>query len=390
MTYKSYSITLLLSTLFLLFIISSFNRLIDPFWYYQDIEIEHINRVKTKVEHFERHVKPQILQRRQPQAIILGSSFSEIGLDPNNRDFTQQGHLKSYNFAFAGSGWARTFCYFKYAIEHAPIKRLLLGVHPQYPLPMITDCDVVVPEIKTFSQTKLLLSLQALKASISTLRQQKTHQPTHTRDGLYYYTRGKPGTAKRFHELFKTILYQNKNCNLDSLKNPAQFQRVDWAFPIQTQQQNFTGLHHLIKLAVKHKIDLNIFAYPKHALSIELDILCHNNSAIWLGMATIANFKEIQQGKIKLWAFFGYNTYTTEGIINNQPVYWQDPQHFNVEFGNQLLKVMFNTQPQQFSLGYQIRSKTIKNLYTEFNRERETFLQHNPQFLTELDHVINR
>jgi hypothetical protein len=389
MTYKSYSIALLLSTIFLLLIISGFNRLIDPFWYYQDSEIKNINQVKTKVERFERHVKPQILQRRQVEAIILGSSFSEIGFDPQNMDFNAQGQLKGYNFAFAGSGWARTFCYFKYAIQHAPVQRIVLGIHPQTALPMI-DCAEILPEIKAFSQTKLLLSLQALKASISTLRKQKTHQSTHTRDGLYYYTRGKPGTAGRFHEFFKTALYQNKNCRFESLKNNTKFQMVNHQFPTQTKKQDFSGLQHLMQLAIKHKIDLNIFAYPKHALSMELDILCQNYQAIWSGLATIADLTEIQQRKVNLWAFFSYNAYTTERIINKQPIYWQDPEHFNFEFGDQMLKVMFKTKPQQFSFGYQIRSHTIKNLYAKFNQQREKFLQHHPQFLTELHHIINR
>ena len=388
MSYKTYCYYLLFSVGALLLLISAFNRIVDPFWYYQDVEIESFNQIKTKVERFERHVKPQILLREQPQAIILGSSFAEIGFNPENTDFNKQGQLKAYNFAFAGSGWQRTFCYFKYAVENAPIQRIVLGIHPQTALPVI-DCSKQLPEINAFSQAKLLLSLTALKASISTIRKQKTHESTHTKKGMYFYTRNKPGAEHRFHEFFKSELYQNPACDLKPLNALPTFLALPEMLADKTEVGDFSGLEELIKLAKDKQIQLALFAYPKHGLSMELDILCNNTLKIWQG------FKQISQllpanNSVKLWSFFDYNNYTTETINGKHPAFWQDPEHFNHEFGDQLLETMFSSQSIANSVGQQVSAQNIDSLYQRYKQQREQFLIENPHLLSELQQILHQ
>ena len=130
MTSKQFAIRLIVGCLILLGLVGIFNRIVDPFWYYRDIEIDGFNAVKHKFQRFERHVKPALLIREQPEAIILGSSFSEVGFDPNNPFFTNHGRLKSMNFALAGASWERNQCDFEFAVTHSRIKRALVGFHP--------------------------------------------------------------------------------------------------------------------------------------------------------------------------------------------------------------------------------------------------------------------
>ena len=94
-------------SLLLLVMIGLFNRIVDPFWYYRDIEIKGFNAIKPKFRRYERHIKPVLLMREQPEAIILGSSYAEIGFDPTSPFFTDHGRLKAMNFALAGAFWDR-------------------------------------------------------------------------------------------------------------------------------------------------------------------------------------------------------------------------------------------------------------------------------------------
>lgn len=113
MSLRRYTIALFVLIAMTLAAVAAFNRVVDPFWYYRDIEIAGFNAVKPRFARFERYVKPQLLIREQPQAIILGSSFAEIGFDPLDVHFTDGGRLRGYNFAFAGAGWTLEECAFE-------------------------------------------------------------------------------------------------------------------------------------------------------------------------------------------------------------------------------------------------------------------------------------
>ena len=163
MTTKQFVIRFFCGSLFFLALIGLFNRIVDPFWYYRDIEIKGFNAVKLEFRNYERHVKPPLLVRDQPEAIILGSSFSEIGFDPNNAFFTDHGRLKGMNFALAGAPWDMVQCHFEFAVAHANIKRALIGFHPEN-LP-VANC---AKDFATLGQINIgeLIALHALSKRI--------------------------------------------------------------------------------------------------------------------------------------------------------------------------------------------------------------------------------
>ena len=123
MTTKQFVIRFFSVTLLLLVLIGLFNRIVDPLWYFRDIEIKGFNAVKLTYRNYERYIKPVLVMREQPEAIILGSSYAEIGFDPNNKFFTNDGRLKGMNLALAGAPWAMVLCNFEFAATHAHIKR---------------------------------------------------------------------------------------------------------------------------------------------------------------------------------------------------------------------------------------------------------------------------
>ena len=364
-------------SLLLLVIIGLFNRIVDPFWYYRDIEIKGFNAIKPKFRRYERHIKPVLLMREQPEAIILGSSYAEIGIDPTSPFFTDHGRLKGMNFALAGAFWDRVQCQFEFAVTHANIKRALVGFHPG-PLPMV-NCAKEFNSLGQVSTGELLLSSRALMASIETIREQKKENPSHTKEGMYFYIRGQAGVDRQFREFFTRHIKDNPRC-LDAAK------ASDLAInPVADSNLDLSGLQRMIKTAQTHGVELVLFAYPSHAYSLELSKQCGELNERWRAMKSIATLIEKEsKGTVSAWHFYGFNDTTTEPIGATAAKYWQDPEHFNYEMGNRMLADMFDNTDNKPELGQRLRSSNIESDYRNFLQGRSEYQQHHPEFNAEL------
>ena len=355
----------------LLSLIVIFNRIVDPAWYYRDTEINGFNAIKPTFANFARDVKPALLKRDQPDAIILGSSYSEIGFNPTNQFFTDHGRLKGMNFAFAKASWGEVQCDFEFAVTHSNIKRALVGFHPGH-LP-ISNCVKDFASIGQLNTIDLLLTYSALKYSIETIRQQNNGVGTHSREGMYFYNRWTDANYL-FREDLETRL---SNCqhNMDTNKSPGHSD--------SNNSLDLSGLKRMIKSAKEHGVELVLFAYPKHAYLLELDNFCGGQEAEWRMMNRIAAFVDAESsGQFRAWQFYGYNDVTAEPVRKTRG-YWQDAKHFNFEVGNLLLDDMFDKTRNR--LAY---ARPLNSDYSDYLREREEYLQHHPEFQAEMQNVF--
>jgi len=372
----------------LLSLIGIFNRIVDPFWYYRDIEIKGFNAVKTKFNLYERHVKPALLVRDQPEAIILGSSFSEIGFDPTNPLFTDHGRLKSMNFALAGAQWDMVQCEFEFAVSNAPIKRALVGFTPGN-LPL-ADCAKNFPSIGQVSAVQLLLSDRALQASIDTIGDQKNKMPTHTREGLYFLPPQRNAAADHgFREIFLQQIkeYHRNKENLQCPEPAAQSDtQPDLSFG---QTLDLSGLQRMMRTAQEHGIELVLFAYPSHAYMLELARQCRDQDAKWQAMKQIASLvakESAEGGQVRAYQFYGYNDITAETVEVSPTKYWHDPGHFKFVMGNMMLSDMFGGSSPK--LGRSLASANIDTDYRDFLQGRTKHLRLHPEFHTEMQKLL--
>ncbi|MFZ2171323.1 MAG: hypothetical protein WAW61_17005 [Methylococcaceae bacterium] len=320
--------------------------------------------------------------REQPDAIILGSSFAEIGFDPNNEFFTNHGHLKGMNFALAGAPWDMVQCHFEFAVAHASIKRALIGILPEN-LPE-ANCEKDFAKLGQVNIGEFLLSMSSLRGSIKTIRKQKTNKPSHTRDGQFFFMRDEPGVNIRFGEDFMRRKRQKPQCfkASDMPLNSAAKTSVD-----------LSGLRRVVKVAKEHNIELVFFVYPQHAYSLELDNQCGDQDTHWRAMQQIAKLIEAEAtpDQVRAWHFYGFNEITTEPI-GTTAKYWQDSMHFNFEMGNIMLADMFGGVVNQPKLAHPITTSSIEADFRDFLRERTEYLQHHPEFLanlTKLEHICS-
>lgn len=356
-------------------LVAAFNRVVDPFWYYRDISLEGFNAIKPKFRNYERHVKPSLVKREQPASLVFGSSFSEIGFDPLHPALLAKG--KSYNFALAGSSWEMVACAVQFSLIHnTALRQVVIGIHPGS-MPK-KDCRTDIARMEVVDKRAFLFSLDAFTSSIKTVLEQHKQAPTHTADGLYYYTRGIPGTENRFRETL-------------ALSSPCKIKRVtanpSMGAAHEKSRLDVSGLGELVHKIVEKNIVVKLVVYPRHAFELERDYQCDTRLERWSALAQIVSAVEAENSRlVEVWDFEGYHEIGTEDISDAPGLNWQDSGHFNTEFGNIMLDEMFSLK--QPGLGIKITSANIVSLANAEIQAREHHIQKHPEFLRQLENLL--
>ncbi|MDD2914544.1 MAG: hypothetical protein PHP70_04425 [Gallionella sp.] len=377
MTLKKFAIKFLCGYFFLLALIGIFNRVVDPSWYYRDIEIKGFNAIKPEFRSFERDIKPALLMRDQVEAIILGSSYSEIGFNPTNVNFTDQGRLKSMNFAFAMASWEKVQCDFEFALDNAPIKRALVGFHPGS-LP-IANCAKDFASLGQLNTIDLLLNYSVLEYSVKTIQKQQAQAVTHTPEGMYFYNRWLKYIFLARDDLRNQLSVCAKTGKTNKFSDTLDSE----------SELDLSGLQRMIESARAHGVELVLFAYPQHAYSLELEMQCGEHKKKWQAMKKIAALLDAESAKhVRAWHFYSYNDVTADSILRGAN-YWQDTKHFNFEVGNMMLADMFNETANKPVLGKPLTSNNIQTDYQELLLERAEYQLRHPEFSAALLEIIN-
>lgn len=353
-----------------------FNWLVDPFWYYRDVSVPGFNAVKTKFMNYERHVKPSMVEREQPAVLIFGSSFSEVGFDPMHPALQAIG--RTYNFGLAGEAWNAVQCDVKFALKNdTHLREIVLGIHPSG-MPE-TDCRKEISQMEHPEQRAFLFSMDALQSSINTILEQRREKPSHTLEGMYFYSRGKTGTEKRFREVFAlTPSCDSKHGVFTADTASAEREALDLG-----------GLQTILHDAVAKGIKVKLVVYPRHALAIERDYRCGMRQTRWDDLEQIVSMVKREAGSsAEVWDFEGYNDICTEPISDAAAKYWQDLYHFNYEFGNEMLDEIYSRKP--VTLGTRLTQENIPVRARDEQKARAAFLASHPYFQRQLEQLMRQ
>ena len=384
--FKGYSRVLLIGAALLLGITATFNRVVDPFQYFGNPRISGFNAVKSRLRFFEREVKPVVVKREQPEAVILGSSIAEIGFEPLHPALTCGGRAKSYNFGLAGAPWKENLCTLKYVLANTNVKRIVLGIIDE-PLPD-EDCEQNLATMNKNRLPEMLVSPQAIHHSRRTLSRQDSRELfTHTAEGRYNFARYDPQVEDRSRRALETIMQGKATCSEEHLRHSLDEPSAPLTLNTSTSF-DLSGLARILELVSGRDIQLRIVLYPRHVVGAEADYLCDAAQHRWFTMFHIARYLEqhppVPPTSIELWDFQGYTPPFAEPLEGGQRIYWQDIIHFNPELGDRMLDAMFGVDEKSASdpltgFGYRVDSVTLTTRYQCLMDQRRTFLHTHPE-----------
>lgn len=358
--YRRFNLLLLFSIFLPMLLVGGVNWIIDPYDIFKPPYWGKLNHNKVSKDDHDRLYKAVDVMRIKPLTIILGSSRTKQGLNPEHPALSNQ---PAYNLGLNGTNIYESLHYLQHTIKNQPnLKTVVIGID----FFMFNEYRTTPP---TFSENRLEKTHINLKDSIdslfsldSVLNSKNTiiaslDKPQGDRQfgskGFFPHTRTQDGkTQWRFKDSILQYFALNPNYTLS--------------------QSHLSDFKALVKLCQENNIELKVFISPSHA--IEWEIL--RQSGQW------EIFEQWKRELVKItpvWDFSGYNSITTEKI---KPIMknYADHSHYTVPIGNLVLDKILSYHPEQVPTDFGILM-TRENIEQHLQQVRDTqkvWLEKNP------------
>lgn len=361
--YKTFLKRFFFSGGILLFLVCTFNFLVDPFEIFNMRRIERFNKLKPYRIENDRLFKSNEIIYLKPDVLVLGSSRVQTGIDTADVAKVQPGNI--YNAALTGTGFEELYAYFEHTLYNQPnLKTVIIG------LDSFAFNQVISPVID-FDPNRLkrsypyikdcilgLLTIKATKMSLKTFRDNFKQIAFHHNSERGYFKH--PGTVdESLAELIKgsiTACIKNHYTNYDvSPKLIELFQKM-------------------VHTCKERNIDLKLFFSPYHAGFAD-------------GMHEVEAWEKVENLKRTLtkihpiWDFSGYNSVTTKDtkLENNEDSYYYDLSHFKPQVGNMILQKMYGHSIPHEDFGVLLTENTIEDALKEIRVQRKAWLDKKTQ-----------
>ncbi|MEC4983484.1 MAG: hypothetical protein SAK42_05250, partial [Oscillatoria sp. PMC 1076.18] len=141
-------------------VVALFNLAIDPFAAFGSPMISGVNQLKLEQQAHVRLFKAIAITRLQPKTILLGSSRTDLGLNPDHQVFANKSPV--YNLGVPGVNMYEVRRYFEHALQNQPeIKQVVLGID-------FLMFNQFRPEKPDFSERRLNLKRIGLADALAT------------------------------------------------------------------------------------------------------------------------------------------------------------------------------------------------------------------------------
>ncbi|WP_222426879.1 DUF1574 domain-containing protein [Hyella patelloides] len=345
------------------FSVGLFNWLIDPQDIFKSPNYWKINHEKINKDNNDRLFKAVDIIRLQPENIIMGSSRTKQGIDPESSALGKEQNF--YNLAINGPNFYEARRYIEHAIHNQPeLKEIILGVdffmfnQDLENQPTFNSSRLEKNHLIFDDAVKNLFSLDVVNNSLETIKASQNSPDTvdddYGDDGFMPNRNFNNGqTIWRFNQSIKLYF---------SLHSNYQFSESYW-----------NDFKQIVQLCRENNIELKVFLSPAHATQ-------------WESIYTTKRWDVFEQWKrelvkiIPVWDFSGYNSITTEPIAKYMDNY-VDSSHYTPEIGNLILQRMLDKQtdeiPQDF--GTIINQENIEQHLANIKSDRQKWLKNNPE-----------
>lgn len=367
--YRRYSINILKIILGILLATTIFNFAVNPYGVWHNVTIKYFNQVKPAKNNNVKLFKAIDIAKIKPEIIILGSSRTEFGLDPNHPAL---GHEKnSYNLGLTGTNMYEVMRYFQHAIAIQPkLKKVVLGID----FLMFNKYNENTPD---FSENRIgnqnityqdfldtLVSVNALSASLKTIivniqepNATGYFYPNGQRDVNYYIEHDYRN--KSYKKIFESII-------LRFLKIPYLYGKY------QLSEASLNHLKTIVDICQDRDIELKIFISPAHATQWETIRV----AGLW------ETFEQWKREVVKItpvWDFSGYNSITTEPISKDMQNYIES-SHYRPIVGDLILNQIFQYHQERVpkNFGRMMIPKNIESHLEKIRTDREIWAKKHP------------
>ncbi|MGF1541595.1 MAG: hypothetical protein ACFCU5_14285 [Pleurocapsa sp.] len=356
-----YNFILIVAALLPVVTVGVVNWAIDPYDLFNTPNYWGINHEKPKKDNNDRSYKAADITRIKPQVIIMGSSRTKQGIDPEHPIFDNK--LTTYNLAINGPNFYEVRRYIEHAIANQPdLQEIILGVdffmfnnnldnQPSFDEARIGRQHIILSDV-----INALFSLDTLTTSIDTYQVSKQRPITNSNYGENGFM------PNRKLNNGETIWRFQQSINLYfQLHSDYQFSEQYWS-----------DFQQVVELCQQHDIDLKVFISPAHATQWESIYVTER----W---DTFKNWKRQLAKTLPVWDFTGYNSITTEAIAPSMNNY-VDNSHYTPAIGNLILDRIYNRQSENIpsDFGILITPENIESHLAKIDSDRTAWIANHP------------
>ncbi|NET05788.1 MAG: hypothetical protein F6K16_14005 [Symploca sp. SIO2B6] len=361
--HRRFNMTFMAVTLPSLVTVGLFNLAIDPYGVIDSPEISGLNELRTQKFHNVRLFKAIDVTRVEPKTLLLGSSRTDLGLDPAHPALTNK--QPAYNLGLVGPNIYEVKRYFEHSLANQPeLKTVVLGID------LFMFNEYKINEVD-FSEDRLekenLTAQELLNVTLSTSAIQssaKTIKSSIDSDAYYLY---RPDGMRYVYgnEPNEPIPKKFKGSIGGLRKGEGYYKKY------QLSEEFLVNLQEIVDICKQQNIELKVFISPSHASQWE------NLRAAELWSV----FEEWKRQLVKItpvWDFSGYNTITTEAISKDMENYW-DSSHYRKEVGDLVLNRIFDYQKDKVptDFGVLLTQENIESNLAKINTQREIWSNNN-------------
>jgi hypothetical protein len=341
-----------------IFMVVSVNFVIDPYGIYRTPYFLGINHEKPKKQFNDRLYKAIDIIRIKPLTVLLGSSRTKQGLDPNHPALSNA--QPAYNLALDGANPYEILRYLQHTLKNQPnLKEVILGIDFFMFNDFITNqagfdenrlekTYLIPADIMNslFSVDTLEVSKETILASLN----DPTKDELYGKNGFLPHLKYKDGNTKgRFTNSINVYF--------------------NFHHKYKFSDRYFENFQKIVNLCREKNIKLIVFISPAHATQWE----AIRATGEW---QTFENWKRKVVQVTPVWDFSGYNAITTEPIKDVMENY-ADNSHYTKPAGDLLLNRIHGYQEHKVpaDFGVLINKENIESHLAKIRADREEWVK---------------
>lgn len=387
------------STLLLLAAVALFNALVDPYGMFRFVAADGFNRIKSQAHQRGEAFKRAAVSRLRPNALILGNSRAEIGLDPESPAWPASAH-PVFNLALPGTGTETAVAELRYALRHGTPRVVVVGLDfvdfrvsaqqeeaaPDVSAPRAGD------RLKSWrDHLSALFTLSALADSLATVRAQSDPYATSLTETGFNPMRDYVGIARR--EGYEAMFRQRDQENANNFARGGKTVLTAGGRP----GPEFRAVDRLVSAAAANRIDLHLVIYPYHAHTL---VLFHQ-AGLWPAFERwkreLVRAVEAAplSSRVAVWDFTGFAPFAGEpvpprGDTRTELRWYWEAGHFKKALGDILLARLFDAPGPPEAWGVRLTAGNLEQHLSDLRAARDEYERDHPRDVAELASMTQR